>query len=123
MPDLRIEFVSASVLKDFESAKRIDYLLKVIKRGSLIVLEEKLAPDEERLLIEETMNLVNDKFSGIEISSLGAIEAKQWKERLIKLLGGKTSGLTVIGPAKIIKEIKNDRSKINLLAGFTGDKP
>ncbi|MCX8200063.1 MAG: DUF2073 domain-containing protein [Candidatus Micrarchaeota archaeon] len=123
MPDIRIEFVSSAVLRDMESAKRIEYLLRVIKRGCLIVLEERLGPDEERLLIEETMNLVNDKFTGIEISSLGASSTSQWKERIIRMLGGKTSGLTVIGPAKMIKEIKNDRSKINLLAGFAGDKP
>ena len=123
MPDIRIEFVSAMALKDLESSERIDYLLKVIRKGSLIVLEEKLTPDEERALIEETMNFVNDKFTGIEISSLGPVETNQWKEKVIKFLGGKTGGLTVIGPAKIIKEIKNDRSKINLLAGFGGDKP
>lgn len=123
MPDLRIEFVSATVLKDLESAKRIDYLLKVIRKGSIIVLEEKLSPEEERLLIEETMNIVDDRFTGIEISSLGAAETSIWKDRIIRLLGGKTGGLTVIGPAKMIKEIRNDRSKINLLAGFRGDKP
>ncbi|MEM3364568.1 MAG: DUF2073 domain-containing protein [Candidatus Micrarchaeia archaeon] len=123
MPEIRIEFVSAAVLRDMESAKRIEYLLRVIKRGCLVVLEERLGPEEERLLIEETMNLVNDKFTGIEISSLGANSTSQWREKIIRFLGGKTSGLTVIGPAKMIKEIKNDRSKINLLAGFTGDKP
>lgn len=120
MANIKMEFVSSKALNDMESSARIKYLLNVIRKGYIIVLEEKLNPDEERLLIEKTMQIVDNKFTGIEISSLG-MQAESWKNAIIKLLGGKTSGLTVIGPAKLIKTIKNDQNKINLMAGLKGD--
>lgn len=120
MSDIRIEFISANVLNSMSSSARIAYLLKVIRSGSLIVLEERLGAEDEKLLIEETMNIIDDRFTGIEISSLGGGSA-DWKDAIIRMLGGKTSGLTVIGPAKMIKAIKKDTNKINLLAGFKGD--
>lgn len=120
MTDIRIEFISSSVLNGMDSNARVGYLIKIIRSGSLVVLEERLTPEEEKLLIEETMNIVDDRFTGIEISSLGG-EGSSWRDSLIRMLGGKTGGLTVIGPAKMIKAIKKDGNKINVLAGLKGD--
>jgi len=120
MPDIRIEFVSSAVIGSMQSNERIRYLLKVIRKGAIIVLEERLQFDEEKELIQETMGMINDRFTGIEISSLGG-KTEGWKNAVIRALGGRTSGLTVIGPAKIIKAIRNDKEKINLLAGFGMD--
>lgn len=84
----------------------------------ILVVEESLTPFEESKLIESTMEEVNEKFPGIEISTLRSDEGSSIsiRERLIKLLGGSTGGLTVIGPSKFVKEIKKDPQRISLLA-------
>ena len=115
MADLGIEFVSTKILSEMEESEATDYLLKVIKKGDMVVLDEKLPPSQEKELFRKTMELVDSKFTGIEISSIGD-SGDSWKNSIIKLLGGKTTGLTVIGSAKIIKKIKNEKDKINLLA-------
>jgi hypothetical protein len=115
MPGLGIEFVSTRILNEMEDSEATDYLLKVIKKGDMIVLDEKLPPEQEKELFRKTMEIVDNKFTGIEISSIGESN-ESWKNSIIKLLGGKTTGLTVIGSAKVIKKIKNEKDKINLLA-------
>lgn len=115
MADLGIEFVSTKILSEMENDEATDYLLKVIKKGDMIVLDEKLPPAQEKELFKKTMEIVDSKFTGIEISSIGE-NNESWKNTVIKLLGGKTTGLTVIGSAKVIKKIKNEKDKINLLA-------
>jgi hypothetical protein len=115
MADLGIEFVSTKILSEMNDVEATDYLLKVIKKGDMIVLDEKLPPSQEKELFKRTMEMIDKDFTGIEISSIGENE-NNWKNSIIKLLGGKTTGLTVIGSAKIIKNIKNQKDKINLLA-------
>lgn len=117
MADLGIEFVSTKILSEMKDKEATEYLLKVIKRGDMIVLDEKLPPAQEKELFKRTMEIIDDDFTGIEISSIGDSETS-WKNSIIKLLGGKTTGLTVIGSAKIIKNIKNQKDKINLLANI-----
>jgi len=117
MADLGIEFVSTKILSEMKNDEATEYLLKVIKKGDMIVLDEKLPPEQEKELFKRTMELIDDDFTGIEISSIGDNESS-WKNSIIRLLGGKTTGLTVIGSAKIIKKIKNEKDKINLLANI-----
>jgi hypothetical protein len=121
MADLGIEFVSTKILSEMEDSEATDYLLKVIKKGDMVVLDEKLPPSQEKELFRKTMEMVDSKFTGIEISSIGD-NKDNWKNSIIKLLGGKTTGLTVIGSAKIIKKIKNEKDKINLLAKMSTTK-
>lgn len=121
MADLGIEFVSTKILSEMKDNEATEYLLKVIRRGDMIVLDEKLPPAQEKELFKRTMEIIDDDFTGIEISSIGDSETN-WKNSIIKLLGGKTTGLTVIGSAKIIKNIKNQKDKINLLAKISTTK-
>ncbi len=115
---IKMEFISTSKLQNMGDPKeRVNYLLDVIKRKSIIVLDERLDPLEEKLLIEATLTLVDEEFTGIEISSIGD-HASDWKYKLIKMLGGKPPGLTVIGPADLVKRIKGDREHLDLLADF-----
>lgn len=121
MEEIRIEFVSSAALSGMDSQGKVGYLIDVIRGGSIIVLEGRLQPEDERMLIEQTMSIVDDKFTGIEISSLGS-EKEGWKSAIIRLLGGKTGGMTVIGPARLIRAIKKDSTKINLLAGLRSEE-
>lgn len=115
--DIEIEFISSVELGDKESKKRIRYILDRVKKNKIIVIEESLSTLEEAQLIEETMKQVSDKFPGIEISTLGEKNIEGLRHRLIKLLGGTSGGLTVIGPAKLVKKIKKEPTRIMVLAG------
>jgi len=114
MADIHIEFVSSSLLGSKGDSK-IEYILDHIKENTILVLEDPLTPQEEKNLIKETMKLVDRSFPGIEISTLGS-EGDGLKASLIRLLGGKRHGLTVIGPSKLIRQIKKDPNTIHLFA-------
>lgn len=116
--DIQIEFLSTSVLADKQGKAKTEFILENIKENKIIVLEDPLTPHEEKMLIEETMKRITTKFPGIEISTLG-VETDGFKTRIIKFLGGKTGGITVIGPSKLVKEVTRDPQRIKLLATST----
>ena len=116
---LHIEFISADALKPMDEEKRTAYILKSVSKNKIIVLDGMLSPMEEKTLIQETMKMVNGEFPGIEISTLGRSD-DDLRTKIIRLLGGTLGGITVIGPSKLVKEIKKDPTRLNLLAA-SGD--
>jgi len=115
--DIEIEFISSDVLAGKKAEEKMNFLLEKIKDDKIIVIEESLTSKEEALLIEATMKQVSKKFPGVEVSTLRERTAEGFRERLIKMLGGRTGGLTVIGPSKLVKKIKKDPQTISVLAG------
>ena len=113
---IEIEFISSEVLKDKEGEARMKYIRRRIKKDKILVIDGSLTALEETMLIEKTMSAIDDKFKGIEISTLRGKTEGSIKNKLIKLLGGKTSGLTVIGPSKLITKVKKEPQKIMLFA-------
>ncbi|MDO8339985.1 MAG: DUF2073 domain-containing protein [Candidatus Burarchaeum sp.] len=109
---IHIEFVASEVL-DKQGENKTDYILENVKADTILVLEEPLTPEEEKELIKETMKLVDPKFPGIEVSTLSS-EAEGLRSALIRILGGKPRGLTVIGPSKLIRQIKKNPNSIDL---------
>jgi hypothetical protein len=111
---IQIDFVSSKTLRKMSTKQRLDLVLQSVKKNTILVLEEPLTLDEERQLIRETMKIISKSFPGIEISSLSQDEP-DLRSSVIRLLGGKTSGLTVIGPANLVKEMKKDPNKLRVL--------
>ncbi len=112
---ISIEFLSSKAMQGKDSIAKLNYILNTVKKGDkIIVLEESLTPSEEKELISLTMQQVNSDFPGIEVATLGSASL-DIKTHLVKLLGGRTSGLTVVGPSKIVKQIKKDPNKLNVL--------
>lgn len=111
---VQIEFMSSKSLKQMSSERKISLVLDSVKKNVILVLEEPLSADEERQLIRETMKIITKNFPGIEISSLTPSE-KDLRSTVIGLLGGRTSGLTVVGPANLVKEMKKDPNKLRVL--------
>jgi len=112
---IELEFISSSILNPMGEKKKIKYIIDKIKKDKILVTDESLTHEEEARLIEETMKRVNNNFPGIEISTLE--ESKQGlRDKLIKLLGGRKGGLTIIGPSKLIKKIKKEQQQISILA-------
>ena len=120
---LTLQFVPYSELSDLNSEKKVQKLIKIVQEEKIILLEGKLHSNEKSDLIRKTMEEIDDRFKGIEIEELD-VERKDRAilERIraifINLLMGARRGLTIIGPASIIKEIKKDPDKIQL---FTED--
>ncbi|MFH0922766.1 MAG: DUF2073 domain-containing protein [Candidatus Micrarchaeota archaeon] len=113
---VRIEFIASSVISSMTSGEKVDFILKSVRKDTILVLEEPLSREEEKALITQTMKNITTDFPGIEVSTLGP-GYDDLRSRLIKLLGGRAGGLTVVGPSNLVKQIKKDPDKIRLLAG------
>ena len=104
------------------SEEKIRKLLKLVKEEKILMMEGRLTPVEEAKLIERTMEQISRKFKGVEICTVYSNGNKKKQElwNKIKLgffnvLLGSRQGVTIIGPATVIKEIKRDPNKIELL--------
>ena len=92
----------------------------IVKENKIVLVEGRLKPSEEAELIQRTMEEVNREFKGIELCTIypenkNDDAINKLKATMIDLLIGNRRGLTVIGPATIVKEIKRDPNKIQLL--------
>ncbi len=118
---LTLQFIPHSDIERLPSEERIEKLLKIVKEEKIILLEGKLKPEEEAGLIKRTMEEISNTFKGIEISPLNVRQKEdeaffqKIRSKLIGLLLGSRQGLTIIGPATIVKEIRQDPDKIQLL--------
>lgn len=116
---LTLQFIPYTEIETLNSEERIKKLLKVVKTDKIIVLEGRLKTEEETELITKTMQSINNKFTGIELSVIYP-EAKDLaffkkiKYAFINMVLGDRRGMTIIGPANIVAEIKQDPDKIQL---------
>ncbi len=120
---LTLQFIPYSEIDSLSSQKRIDMLLSIVKNDKIVVLEGRLKSEEEANLIRQTMESIDQKFTGIELSVIYPEQSSskihmRLKQLLVNLILGDRRGLTIIGPANIVKEIKQDPDKIQL---FTKD--
>jgi hypothetical protein len=115
-----IQFIPYSKIAALSSHDRVHKLLRDVRDNKILFLEGRLKPEEEALLIETTMQHIDKKFRGIELAVVNPafkheVGFGKVKVALQKALLGDRVGFTVIGPATIIKEIKKDPEKIELL--------
>ena len=122
MTMLTLHFVPHNEIRNLSSNARVEKMLDIVKEDKIVILDGHLTKDEEVALIRETMERVSEKFKGIEIQVWEAPGSEKtfWKTiraRLAALLvpDYNEGGFTIIGPANIIKEIKKDPSKIQLV--------
>ena len=115
--DVEIEFISANMLRNKGHKAKIDMIINLVrKEKKIVVLEEGLTNVEQNELIEKTMTHVSTDFPGIEIASFGTSK-QTLQTSLIKLLGGKTIGMSVVGPSNVVRQIKQNPEKFELTAG------
>ncbi len=119
--DLTIHFMPYSEIASLGSLERIKRILGLVLENKLIILQGRLKPEEETKLIENTMTLIGNikDFQGIEISSLsGSVEKtifEKIRRNIVKILIGEQDSITLIGPANLVKEIRKDPKKIELI--------
>ncbi|MBN1793196.1 DUF2073 domain-containing protein [Candidatus Woesearchaeota archaeon] len=124
---LTLQFIPYGEIGSLKPEERLRKLLHLVKEDKIILLEGKLKSTEKSELISKTMAEISSKFKGIEIEELDMEKRnKQLLEKLkglfINFLLGNRLGLTIIGPANIIKEIKKDPEKIQLLTTMDDGK-
>jgi hypothetical protein len=119
---LSLQVIPYSEVESMNISERVKKILHLVLGNKIVILHGRLRSEEEARLIEDTMALVDHikGFKGIELAVIEP-DLKQksifikMKHDLAKRLVGDNSALTVIGPASIIKEIKRDPKKIELL--------
>ncbi|MFH0831573.1 MAG: DUF2073 domain-containing protein [archaeon] len=119
---LTLQFIPYSEIDGIKTVERIKKLLKIVLQNKIVILQGKLKPEEEARLIEDTMALVGNVkgFKGIELAVLSPkVEdmplTARMKRQVAKALIGEQDAMTIIGPASIVRDIKKDPSKMQLL--------
>lgn len=116
---LTLQFVPYGDIEHLDSEGRIAKLLDIVKDDKIVLMQGRLHPEEETLLIQKTMEQIADEFKGVEICTIFPQEKdlqflRRIKKEMIKAMLGNRDGITIIGPANIVKEIKRDINKIEL---------
>lgn len=124
MGDLTIQFIPYSELAYLTPYRRVKKLLELVSENRILIIQGKLAPEEEADLIQETMKQIREskakkRFKGIEIATISPRSKdlsfmQNMTERLATTLFGGRDMITIIGPATVVKDIKKDPSKIEL---------
>ena len=120
---LTLQFVPYSDIAPLNSEERIDKILGIVKKENIVLMQGRLKPEEETKLIQITMEMINKNFKGIEICTIYPEEKnmkvfRKFTQGVVKSILGHSDGITIIGPASIVKEIRRDPDKIHL---FTMD--
>lgn len=119
---LTFEFMPYSEIRYLDSSERIKKLLAIVLNNRIIILQGRLRPEEETRLIEDTMAMIEHvkNFKGIELAVIGSSDnnssfGSKIGQGFAKMLVGDTAAMTLIGPASIVKEIKRNPRKIELM--------
>ncbi len=120
--NLTIYFMPWREIADEDATGKIKKILGIILQNKIIILQGKLSSEEETKLIENTMTLVGNikGFQGIEIAAVSG-EGKfkglfdRIRHNIARILVGERDTVTIIGPANIVKDIKKDPKKIELM--------
>ena len=107
-------------IEELSSLGRIRKLLNLAKEKKIVLLQGRLKKEEEAELIKATMEEINKEFKGIELAviqptSPNTSGLSKLKNGMVNLMLGEKAGLTIIGSASVVKSIRKDPNKIELL--------
>ena len=118
---LTLSFLTYGEMNKLDSVKRVKRILDTVIKNRIVILQGRLGVEEEASLIQSTMILVGwiKNFKGIEIEVITPSAQESFLDKMrsgvAKALVGQRDILTIIGPAAIVKKIKKDPSKIDLM--------
>src|SRR3989344_6636303 len=120
--NVTISFIPYSEIASMNSNQKIKKILDLCLENKILIIQGRLDPTEEASLIQSTMALVGriKNFKGVEIATISGNKKEEslmdrMKENLAKALVGDRGVITLIGPAAVVKDIKKDPKKIELL--------
>jgi len=114
------QFVPYYEIEDLGSARRVKKLIDIVKQNKIVLLQGRLKKEEETDLIAIAMEEIKGKFKGIELAVINPEEKgqeglKRLRNNFFNAILGDRQGLTIIGPASIVRDIKKDPTKIELM--------
>jgi len=119
---LTLHFMPYSEIAGLDSVERIKKLLRIILNHKVVILQGRLKPEEETRLIEDTMIMIGNikGFKGVELAVIAQDKEdlgfmNKMRFGLAKALTGQQNALTIIGPATIVKEMKKDPKKLEVM--------
>ena len=116
-----MSFVPYADIVKLESVERIKRVLDIVLKNRIVILQGRLTAVEEASLIQSTMALVGKikKFKGVELAVIqGNMQENmfdKFKLGVARALVGNRDQLTIIGPASMVREIKKNPEKIDLM--------
>lgn len=114
--EIQLDFIPSNALASKASMEKIELILDRIKRNVIVVLEEGLNPMEEAALIEASMREIDVKdFHGIEFYRMDH-KASDIREKIANYISGKKSGITIVGPTRIVEKIKKEPDCVSMFA-------
>lgn len=117
---LTLQYMPYAEIEQLASEARVGKILDLVKKNRIVLLEGRLKKEEETELIKQTMESIDDNFKGVEIGTIdpAAKESAAFfakiKKSMVNILVGDRLGVTIIGPASIVREIKQDPEKIQV---------
>lgn len=119
---LTLQFMPFNEISNLDSTERIKKLLRIILDNKVVILQGRLEPEEETRLIEDTMIMIGSikGFRGVELEVISMDSRYQntfekLKFGIAKALTRQQNAFTIIGPATIVKEIKKDPRKLEIM--------
>jgi len=119
-----LQLLPYSEIESLSSVGRIRKILTIAKQNKIVLLQGRLTKEEEAELIKATMEEINKDFKGIELAvidpSAKSTGFNKFKDDIFNMMLGSRSGLTIVGPSSVVKQIKRNPNKIEL---FTRSGP
>ena len=107
---ISVNLISRQKLEELSSNEKLDFILKEVQSGKVLVLEQGLTSMEQTSLIEHTMREIEqDTFIGIEMEGYSEDKPTFLQKFLGKM---KKPRMTVIGPADLLNTIRKDNDMI-----------
>jgi len=116
---LTLRFLPYHEIEYLSSARRIHKILDIVKEDKIVLLEGRLKKEEEADLIGITMENIDERFKGIELAVLNPEKKennvlRKMRNGMMNAILGDRQGMTVVGPATVVSEIKKNPDKIEL---------
>jgi hypothetical protein len=114
---ISFSLISRRKLNSFTTPEKLKFIMKNVKDGNILVLEEGLTASEQTALIENTMKEIDhDTFIGIEMEGYEK-EKQNFFQRVFGII--QKPRMTVIGPAHLLKTIakNNDMIETTIIPG------
>jgi hypothetical protein len=123
---LSFQYLPHREYSSLEVDAKLKMIFKIVKKNKIVLMQGRLKPQEEAQLIEQTMGQITKKFSGISFCTI--LPEKQngkkkqdskvptiMKNAFYNMFMKNRDTLTIIGPANLVKEIRKNPNRIDLM--------
>jgi len=118
---LTFQIIPYGEISGLSSVGRIRKLLTLAKQDKIVLLQGRLDKEEEAELIKATMEEINKEFKGIELAVMDSLDNgalngfDRLKGGVANMLLGNRGGLTLVGPANVVKKVKKNPKKLQFM--------